>query len=369
MADINNVTLTVSDRIPIVSYRINYTRSRPSNTQMRYNFTITAWLATPDSFIRTGHALMCTITVNGVSASVRIKANSNDDWEGTTPRVRTVSVTCSSNSGNVTQPVRFRVFSDGQFQIIAGVIDNSAHTVLSLPLLNTTATAPTSLSVNQTIAENSVTLSWWGAAGGTGNNITGYDVEFSDSTNNSTWGAWTALSTITTNTPSWNMSVSPPPVRGNFRRFRVRTRGSAGASFFSGWRVSSNSVRRNIWPNAPTTVEAIPVIYSDEVVTMEWSGASPGLSPIRGFQIASRTSTGVPTPPDLNIIQNFIPGGAANRPGRVNNMLYVTIHETDNTTAGANAPGHAAWLNTPGTAVSWHYTVDDTQTVQHYVIS
>jgi len=46
-------------------------------------------------------------------------------------------------------------------------------------------------------------------------------------------------------------------------------------------------------------------------------------------------------------------------------MLYVTIHETDNTNPGANARGHAAWLNSPGTAVSWHYTVDDTETVQH----
>ena len=210
MADINNVTLSVADRIPIVSYRINYTRSRPSNTQMRYNFTITAWLATPDSFIRTSHALMCTMTVNGVSASVRIKANDNDNWEGTTPRIRNVSITCASSSGNVTQPVRFKVVSDGRVQIIAGVIDNSSHTVLSLPLLNTSATAPTSLSVNQTIAESSVTLSWWGAAGGTANSITGYDVEFSDSTNNSTWSAWTALTTITTTTPSWSLSVSPP---------------------------------------------------------------------------------------------------------------------------------------------------------------
>jgi len=365
LADINNVTLSVTGRIPVVSYRINYTRSRPSNTQMRYNFTVTAWLGTPDSFIRNGHALMCTITVNGVSASVRIKANTNDNWEGTTPRVRTVSVTCSSNSGNVTQPVRFRVVSDGQVQIIAGVIDNSSHTVLSLPLLNTTATAPTSLSVNQTIAEGNVNLSWWGAAGGTANAITGYDVEFSDSANNSTWGAWQSLTTITTTHPSWNMQVSPPATRGNFRRFRVRTRGAAGASFFSGWRISSNSVRRNLWPNAPTSVTASPVIYSDEVVTLEWSGASPGLSPIRGFQIASRTSTGVPTPPDLNIIQMLIPAGAANRPGRVNNMLYVTIHETDNTTAGANAVGHGHWLQSPGTNVSWHYSVDDTQTVQH----
>jgi len=155
----------------------------------------------------------------------------------------------------------------------------------------TVATAPTSLSVNQTIAENNVTLSWSGAAAGINNAITGYDVEFSDSTNNSTWGAWQTLTTVSITATSGSLSVAPPTVRGNFRRFRIRTRGAAGSSFFSGWRISSNSVRRNTWSNPPTTVIASPEIYADETVTVFWSGSSQNLSPIRGYQIASRTST------------------------------------------------------------------------------
>jgi len=365
LSDINNVTLVVGNRIPVVSYRINYTKSRPNNSQMTYNFTITAWLGTADSFIRTGHALMCGITINGVQRTVRIKANSNDNWEGTAPRIRNVSITCPSTVGNVTQSVRFQVWSDGQAQIIAGTIDNSAHTVLSLPMLVTATTAPTSVSVSPTISEENAVLSWSGAAGGLNNSITGYDIDFSDSTNNSTWGAWQVLGTVTSTATSASAWVAPPPTRGNFRRYRVRTRGSAGSSFFSGWRISSNSVRRNTWPNAPTSAIASPEVYADEAVTLTWSGASPGLSPIRGFQIASRTSTGQITPPDLNIIQILIPAAAPNRPGRVNNMLYVTIHETDNTTVGANALGHGAWLQSPGVNVSWHYTVDDIRTVQH----
>ena len=365
MADINNVTLVVSGRIPIVSYRINYTRSRPNNSQMTYNFTITAWLGTADSFIRNGHALMCGITIAGVQRTVRIKTNTNDNWEGTSPRVRHVSLTVPSTAGNITQGVRFQVWSDGEFQIIAGTIDNSAHTVLSLPMLVTAATAPTAVSVSPNISEGNAILSWSGAASGLNNWINGYDIDFSDSTNNSTWGAWQYLGTVTSTTTSASAWVASPPTRGNFRRYRVRTRGTAGSSFFSGWRISSNSVRRNTTPNAPTTAIASPEVYADEIVTLAWSGASSGLSPIRGYQIASRTSTGQITPPELNITQIFIPAGATNRPGRVNNMLYVTIHETDNTTAGANARGHAAWLNTPGTAVSWHYTVDDTEIIQH----
>jgi N-acetylmuramoyl-L-alanine amidase len=49
-------------------------------------------------------------------------------------------------------------------------------------------------------------------------------------------------------------------------------------------------------------------------------------------------------------------------------MLFVTIHETGNTNRGANARAHGNYLRGNDAAnlpVSWHYTVDDTVTVQH----
>lgn len=68
---------------------------------------------------------------------------------------------------------------------------------------------------------------------------------------------------------------------------------------------------------------------------------------------------------NLNIIQDFIPQGNRNRPARNNPMNFVTIHETGNTRAGADALAHANFIKNPSTAVSWHYTTDDRQTVQH----
>ncbi|MCL2200242.1 MAG: N-acetylmuramoyl-L-alanine amidase [Defluviitaleaceae bacterium] len=71
---------------------------------------------------------------------------------------------------------------------------------------------------------------------------------------------------------------------------------------------------------------------------------------------------------NLNIVQDFIPVGRRNRPGRVNPMLFVTIHETGNTNRGANARAHGKYLRGNDAAnlpVSWHYTVDDSVTVQH----
>ena len=67
----------------------------------------------------------------------------------------------------------------------------------------------------------------------------------------------------------------------------------------------------------------------------------------------------------MNIIQEYIPIGRINRPGRDNPMKYITIHETGNTGKGANAKAHAAWLKNLNDKVSYHYTVDDKEAYQH----
>jgi len=71
----------------------------------------------------------------------------------------------------------------------------------------------------------------------------------------------------------------------------------------------------------------------------------------------------------MNIVQRLIPAGRANRPGKKITPTYITVHETDNTDAGADAERHAKYLaENPATAkkpVSWHFTVDDKKIVQH----
>lgn len=289
MADIYGVTLQAGSS-PTVYYTITYSKSRPNNSQMTYNFTISAALGSSGSYIHSGYALLCTMTVNGSSAQVRIKAADGDNWDGTTPRLRYVSVTCASTTGNTAQGVRFQVVSDGRLPLSSGVIDNSSYTVLSSALLTTACGAPTSCSVSPILAEGTVTLSWSGASGGINNTISSYEIQYSVSTDNLTWGAWTALTTVTTTATSGSVSVDPPSTRGNYRRFQVRTRGTAGASYYSGWKVSTNSVRRNTAPSPATSAVASPAEYSNETITLTWSGASGGTSPVKGYQIASRTS-------------------------------------------------------------------------------
>ena len=304
MADINGVVLSAGSG-PTVKYTITYSKSRPNNSQMTYNFTIAAALGSSGSYIHSGYALLCTITVNGSSGQVRIKAADNDNWDGTTPRYRYVTVTCSSTTGNSAQGVRFRVVSDGRMSLSSGVIDNSGYTVTSSALLTTACGAPSACSVSPTVAEGSAALSWSGASGGTNNAISGFEIQYGDSANNTDWGSWTALSTVSSSSGSGSSSVAPPAARGTYRRFRVRTQGSAGSGYYSGWKVSSNSVRKNTPPQPAASLAASPSVYSTGSVTISWSGASGGTSPIKGYMLASRTSTDGSTWTAWNVLDTF----------------------------------------------------------------
>lgn len=104
--------------------------------------------------------------------------------------------------------------------------------------------APLTCSVSETLSTVDATLSWSGATAGYGNAVTGYEVQRCESTNGSNWGAWSHLTTTTAS----SLSVAPPATAGNYYKFRVRTLGAAGASYYSGWKESSNTIRRGHAP-------------------------------------------------------------------------------------------------------------------------
>jgi hypothetical protein len=216
-----------------------------------------------------------------------------------------VTVTCSSTTGNAAQGVRFRVVSDGRMSLSSGVIDNSSYTVTSSALLTTACGAPSACSVSPTVAEGNAALSWSGASAGTNNAITGFEIQYSDSANNADWGSWTALTTVSSSSASGSLSVAPPAARGSYRRFRIRTQGSAGSSYYSGWTVSSNSVRKNTPPEKASVLTASPSVYSEGPITLTWSGASGGTSLIKGYMLASKTSTDGSTWTSWNVLETF----------------------------------------------------------------
>lgn len=65
----------------------------------------------------------------------------------------------------------------------------------------------------------------------------------------------------------------------------------------------------------------------------------------------------------------LVPISANCRPGLVHNKKFIVIHITDNFKYGAGARNHAKFLmdvaKTGAPYVSWHYTVDDKEIIQH----
>ena len=121
----------------------------------------------------------------------------------------------------------------------------------------TDCSAPTSVTVASTSADpgGKVTLRWSGAKAGTANSITGYDIQKREYDGES-WGSWTSASpsSVSSTSTSSSASVTVSSVPGNLTQFRVRTKGSAGSSYYSGWSSASSSVTSNVDTAVPPTV-------------------------------------------------------------------------------------------------------------------
>ena len=74
-----------------------------------------------------------------------------------------------------------------------------------------------------------------------------------ESIDGTSWGSWAALTTTT----ETSLSVEPSSTYGNYYKYRVRTQGSAGSSYYSGWKESTNSLRRD---HAPLDAFTDPVL-------------------------------------------------------------------------------------------------------------
>lgn len=70
---------------------------------------------------------------------------------------------------------------------------------------------------------------------------------------------------------------------------------------------------------------------------------------------------------EIPVIHEYLPNGHSRRPGEIRAIKYITIHETDNRSASANAKAHSAFLlGSQSDVTSWHYTVDDA-TIYHHL--
>ena len=74
----------------------------------------------------------------------------------------------------------------------------------------------------------------------------------------------------------------------------------------------------------------------------------------------------------LNMTEELVAPGRPNRPGTKISPAFITIHNTSNANAGADAKAHSRFIRNTGhymignkkNWVSWHYTVDDQRVIK-----
>ncbi len=79
--------------------------------------------------------------------------------------------------------------------------------------------------------------------------------------------------------------------RGNYIKFRILTRGTAGNSYYSNYKETS-AIRRNSKPNPPTEIKTSLLSYVlGESLTISWNEAKDIDNNITAYNLESRNST------------------------------------------------------------------------------
>ena len=104
------------------------------------------------------------------------------------------------------------------------------------------------------------------------------------------------------------------------------------------------------------------IITLSVILAVTLSGRASGASGVRdpaNLRQAVDSIDGVP------LFTAYIPEDSPGRPGVLRTVESITIHETANTSEGADAEAHSDYLSTTSDEVSWHYTVDDHEIYHH----
>ena len=98
------------------------------------------------------------------------------------------------------------------------------------------------------------------------------------------------------------------------------------------------------------------------VILLVWGGYS-FLEGMRNSEEAPHIAEIAGIPVTHHFLETSVPG----RPGIERRIQCITIHETGNTSPGANAKAHDSYLQEVSRVqeISWHYTVDDHEIYHH----
>lgn len=159
---------------------------------------------------------------------------------------KTVEIGAHFNVTETPHKLNNLVIPVSSYEGVEAQID-SGSTALTFPIQTTACTAPTTFTASPSVLYQKwlVTLSWEGATGGISNDITGYEIQYATSKDGISWSDWLELEwTALSGTSTVDL---PGIARGEHIKYRIRTQGSAGSSYYSDW-IESNAAQKDNEP-------------------------------------------------------------------------------------------------------------------------
>lgn len=319
-----NKTINISSSINLSGVTISSTGRKVGTYSLSGNITLvpkqtacsapTSFSCSPNDFENTvnltwsGAKAGTGSAIRGYEIHYRTSSN-NSSWRNWATLNRNIVATGSSGSYSYTSMQNLVARGDYvQFRI--RTLTNNSNYYSSWATSNsirrkpyTSCTSPTIFTISQNDFDVNIVLSWSGAGSGTNNAITSYYIQYCLSSNNLTWGDWIGYQTISTTKTSHSLQIDGSFVqRGQYVKFRIRTQGSAGSSYYSGYKTS-DSIRRNPYTAciAPTQITVVSEqdlkgdTYNNifnNTITISWSGAQNGENqPIESYKIEYRKSS------------------------------------------------------------------------------
>lgn len=162
-------------------------------------------------------------------------------------------------------------------------VKNALYVYVSYTVPSAVSTPTISVSTTKTTAD-SVLVSWSASSSGTANTLTGYILQYRDSSNGSSWGNWTTYGSYGTSTRSVYATL---PAAKAYRQFRVQAIGSAGADYYSDY-ATSNSVVRVATPTTPGNFSVTPTTWESGEVSLSWDVSTVTGASINRYYIEYR---------------------------------------------------------------------------------
>lgn len=208
-------------------------------------------------------------TTNRSSSSFTVNKNSNKDFLTATKSITTAKT--------FTVTAKMDAYAGGWGPVPSG--GRTFSFTVYVPGVTYACKAPTDISVSPYYVNpgGDVTVSWSGAGSGQNNSISSYYLQWGYSD-----GGWDYSTTVYTSSTSGSKSISVPSGEGKYLDFQVRTQGSAGSGYYSGFYREDDLVRIRTRPS----MSACSSSQSLGTYTITWSAATAGVdNSISGYEI------------------------------------------------------------------------------------